>query len=90
MLPAPRLDEAEHSLREAFDLAVTQNARSWQLRAAMDLGSLSDNGVIAWKQLLKKGVRSIHRGALKQLTCRTAAAMLITWDGSVWITCRSI
>jgi predicted ATPase len=76
MLPAPRLDEAEHSLREAFDLAVTQNARSWQLRAAMDLASLSQEWRDSGKQLLKK-VFALYTEGFETVDVRTAAAMLI-------------
>jgi hypothetical protein len=51
-LPAPRLDEAEQSIRAAFDLAGAQHSRSWQLRAAMDLASLVAGRRKAGMQLL--------------------------------------
>lgn len=75
-LPTPRLDEAECSLREAFDLADTQGARSWQLRAAMDLASLSQERRDSGKQLLKEVFAQYTEG-FETADVQTAAAMLI-------------
>jgi predicted ATPase/DNA-binding winged helix-turn-helix (wHTH) protein len=75
-LPEPRFDEAEQNIRAAFDLAAAQRARSWQLRAAMDLVSLRserhDTATQSLKDVLAQYTEGFDTADVK------AAAQLLT------------
>lgn len=74
-LPEARLDEAERCLRMAYDMAAAQGARSFQLRAGMDLVSLPLEGRDGNLNSLKT-VFSQYTEGFDTADLRAAAAML--------------